>query len=97
MQITLLQTAQGTHWPDAMIAIAGIALVTIVAAVAIWQGLGTWRARIAVAREDAYRQLAERTSAAEASLAEQQAHTVTQLRAINERLAGIEKVLREVE
>jgi hypothetical protein len=51
--------AAETSWPDAAVAIAGIALVTSVAVVVIWQALATWRTRIALAREHAYRSLAE--------------------------------------
>lgn len=54
--------AAQSSWPDAVIATVGVGLVTAVAVVVIWQGLGTWRARIAVAREEAYRKLAERTA-----------------------------------
>jgi len=54
--------AAATSWPDAAIAIAGIALVGSVAVVVIWQALSTWRARIAVSREAAYRRLAEQTA-----------------------------------
>jgi hypothetical protein len=43
-QATLI--AAGTSWPDAAIAIAGIALVGSVAVVVIWQALATLRARI---------------------------------------------------
>ena len=70
--------AASTSWPDAAIAIAGIALVTSVAVVVIWQALATWRARIAVTREEAYRKLAEQT-----------AH---ELHEINQRLADRERV-----
>lgn len=66
--------AAGTSWPDAAIAIAGIALVMSVAVVVIWQVLSTWRARIAVTREQAYRELAERTA--------------RELHEVNERLAA---------
>jgi hypothetical protein len=55
-------TAASTSWPDAAVAIAGIALVAGVVIVAIWQALTTWRTRIAVAREERYRELAERTA-----------------------------------
>jgi hypothetical protein len=54
--------AAGTSWPDAAIAIAGIALVGTIAVVVIWQALSTWRTRIAVGREEAYRRLAEQTA-----------------------------------
>jgi hypothetical protein len=32
-----------------------------VAVIVVWQALATWRARITVTREDAYRKLAEQT------------------------------------
>jgi hypothetical protein len=53
----LIATQQG--WPEAAVAIAGIALVGGVIVVVVWQALATWRARIAVAREEAYRELAQ--------------------------------------
>jgi hypothetical protein len=54
--------AAATSWPEAAIAIAGIALVGSVAVVVVWQALSTWRARMTVTREDAYRRLAEQTA-----------------------------------
>jgi hypothetical protein len=54
--------AASSSWPDAAVAIAGVALVGSVAVVVVWQALATWRARIAVSREEAYRRLAERTA-----------------------------------
>jgi hypothetical protein len=46
-------------WPEAAVAIAGIALVGSVIVVVAWQALATWRTRIALAREEPYRRLAE--------------------------------------
>jgi uncharacterized protein (DUF58 family) len=54
-------TAASTSWPEAAVAIAGVALVASVAVVIIWQALATWRTRIEVAREEEYRALAEQT------------------------------------
>jgi hypothetical protein len=54
--------AAGTSWPEAAIAIAGVALVGSVGVVVVWQALATWRAHIAVTREEQYRALAERTA-----------------------------------
>jgi ABC-type nickel/cobalt efflux system permease component RcnA len=62
MTETVLIAAADTSWPDAAIAIAGIALVGTIAVVVIWQALSTWRTRIAVGREQAYRRLAEQTA-----------------------------------
>jgi hypothetical protein len=56
-----LLTAADTSWPDAAVAIAGVALVASVAVVIVWQALATWRTRIEVARERQYRDLAEQT------------------------------------
>jgi flagellar biosynthesis/type III secretory pathway M-ring protein FliF/YscJ len=57
-----LLTATSTSWPEAAIAIAGVALVGSIAVVVIWQALLTWRTRIAVTREQQYRALAEQTA-----------------------------------
>jgi hypothetical protein len=57
-----LFTAAKTTWPEAAIAIAGVALVGSVAVVVVWQALATWRTRIAVTREEKYRALAEQTA-----------------------------------
>jgi hypothetical protein len=54
--------ASSTSWPDAAIAIAGIALVGSITIIVVWQALATWRTRIAVSREEAYRKLAEQTA-----------------------------------
>ena len=54
--------AASTSWPDAAIAIAGVALVGAVAVVVVLQALATWRTRLTVGREEAYRKLAERTA-----------------------------------
>jgi ribonuclease D len=59
---TVTAAASTTSWPEAAIAIAGIALVTSVSVVVVWQALATWRTRIAVTREEAYRKLAEQTA-----------------------------------
>jgi hypothetical protein len=56
---TVIAATTDTSWPEAAIAIAGVALVASVAVVVIWQALATWRTRIEVSRDEAYRKLAE--------------------------------------
>ncbi|MDP2710622.1 MAG: hypothetical protein Q8O56_05340 [Solirubrobacteraceae bacterium] len=46
-------------WPEAAVAIAGVALVGSVVVVVVWQTLAAWRAHVAAGREQAYRELAE--------------------------------------
>jgi len=62
MAFVIHTAASSTSWPDAAIAIAGIALVASISIIVVWQALATWRARIAVSREGAYRKLAEQTA-----------------------------------
>jgi hypothetical protein len=65
-----------SSWPDAAVAISGVVLVTAVALMVIQQSLATWRTRMVVAKEEAYRRLAEQIS--------------RDLHEINERLGGSE-------
>lgn len=83
-------------WPEAMVAIAGIAFVTIVAAVVLVQVFGTWRARMSVAREEAYRQLAEESAAAQRLAGEGLERTADKLEALERRTAQLERLLKEV-
>src|SRR5215218_1941529 len=62
MELGAMMVVESTSWPEAAIAIAGVALVASVAVVVVWQALATWRTRIAVTREEQYRALAERTA-----------------------------------
>ncbi len=86
-----------TSWSDAWIAIAGILMVTTVITVVVWQSLGTWRARMAVSRENAYRQLAEEATTAQRSVAEQQQMIIAELADVRARMSEIERMLRDVE
>lgn len=87
----------GTDWSDAGIAIAGILFITTVASIAIWQIFGTWRARMAVSREDAYRALAQEATAAQQQIAAEQQKIAAALTELRERVSAIERLLREVE
>jgi hypothetical protein len=62
MKVGAVIAATTTSWPEAAIAIAGVALVASVSVVVVWQALATWRTRIAVTREESYRKLAEQTA-----------------------------------
>jgi hypothetical protein len=73
--------AADTTWPDAAIAIAGVALVGSVVVVVIWQALATWRARIDATRDQSYRRLADQM--------------VDELHEINERLGRLERSGRD--
>lgn len=97
MMHLLLQTSEERlEWPEAMIAVAVIAFVMAIVIVAIWQGFGLWRARMSIAREDAYRKLAEESLSAQTRMSVQQQRIADDLASLNERVSSIEKILKEV-
>ena len=94
----LLQTDNGNlDWPQAMIAVGGIAMVTIIVVVVVWQVFLSWRAKMSIAREEAYRQLAEAGGESQRSILEQQHRISDDLASVSQRLANIERILQQVE
>ena len=78
-----------TSWPDAALGIAGIAMVTIVGSVLLWQAFATGRL-FAGRREGEYRKLVD-------ELAAVQQQTTTELQKANEALAQLREQTRELE
>jgi Tfp pilus assembly protein PilO len=72
------------NWPEAAIAIAGIALVGSVIIVAVWQLLATWRTRMLGSRETEYRQLAQQSLEAQARSAAALEQVLAELRSLRE-------------
>jgi transposase len=83
-------------WSEAAVSIAGITFVTVIVSIVIWQLFGTWRARMAVSREAAYRALAEAATAAQQKSAEEQEKATRELAELRARVAAIETLLRDV-
>lgn len=71
-------------------------LITVLIVVVVWQWFATRRARASVAREEAYRKLAEQSIAAQQSTAEEQQKISENLGELRARVSAIEKLLREV-
>ena len=78
-----------------MIAVGGIAMVTIVVVVVVWQVFLSWRAKMSIAREN-YRQLAEVGGESQRSILEQQHRLSNDLASVNQRLANVERILQQV-
>jgi hypothetical protein len=79
-----------TDWPEAAVAIAGIAFLTTIISVAIWQVFSTGRSSIGARRGMEYKKLAE-------DLAEMQRETTTELQKANEALAQLRGQTEELE
>jgi hypothetical protein len=85
-----------TSWPDAVTAVGGITMITVIAGVAIWQAFASWRAKMSVAREEAYRQLAEESAAVQKQVGDSLVHATRKLDDLDRRTAELERLLKEV-
>lgn len=80
--------------------VAGSVLFLVVGAIAvvlIWQVFATWRAKVLLAREDAYRKLAERSIVTEMETREDLLKLSENMADLQKRMISIEKVMREIE
>lgn len=96
-QPVVAQTETADSWPEAAIAIAGIALVIAISVSVIVQVLATVRARMLVQREAAYRKLAEDAAAAQHRTAEQLELATTELGQLRAHTGELERLLKEVD
>jgi Na+-transporting methylmalonyl-CoA/oxaloacetate decarboxylase gamma subunit len=84
-------------WAQASVAIAGIAFVTIVASVLIWQIFSTGRTGLSAKRENAYQKLAEASAEAQNRTAAGLEKTAAELSELRERTAELERMLKDIE
>lgn len=80
----------GSDWQNLAGVIGAFALVTVVAAMVIRQLGSTIRAKAALAGEEGYRKLAERSATA-------QQDTARELAEVRVRMDALERILKEVE
>ena len=83
--------------PGTFFALAIFVLSTIIIVVVLVQVFSSYRAKMSITREEAYRKLAEQATNAEQKSADEQQKAAKALEDIHLRLAAIEKMLREVE
>jgi hypothetical protein len=86
-----------TSWADASIAIAGVAFITIVISIVVWQIFATGRTGISAKRENAYRKLAEESAEAQRRTADQLEKATSELAQPRRQTTELERVLKEVE
>ena len=90
-------TVMATTWPDTLLGTAGIALVTVVLSVLIWQIFATGRTGLSARREKAYQALAEEATAAQRQTAEELERTSAELAQLVARTSELERLLQAVE
>ena len=85
-----------TDWADAAIAIAGIAFITIVISVLVWQIFATGRTGLSAKRENAYQRLAEESAEAQNRTAAALETTAKELADLRTRTSELERLLKDV-
>ncbi|MCI0439918.1 MAG: hypothetical protein L0177_12410 [Chloroflexi bacterium] len=101
------------NWPLAIFLVGTTGALMAAVSVLVWQGFATWRARMSVAREEAYRKLAEEATQAQIRIAdnlekvvatqaqvrlvESLEKVVGELAELRKRTAEVERILKEVE
>lgn len=85
-----------TSWPDAAVAIVGILFVTVVLTAAIWQIFATAKARLSVAREEAYKRLADEAIQSQSRTSEELVRATAELTQIRRQTGELERMLKEV-
>ncbi len=83
----------GGAWMGAVV----LTLGTVIIVTVIVQLTAAWKARTSLARENSFRELAEKSNAALTNIQESGKQIEARLASIESRLAVIEKTLREVE
>ncbi|MQA14038.1 MAG: hypothetical protein GEV09_07640 [Pseudonocardiaceae bacterium] len=74
-----------------------LGLITLVVVVVIWQVFSIARAKVSARREEAYQKLAEQATEAQRSIADDLSRATGELTEVRQRVAAMEKLLREVE
>lgn len=83
-------------WQEAVMGASGMAFVLVITVVLITQAAATWRARMALSREEAHRQLVHQATEAQQQTAQRLEKVLDELAVIREKTAALERVLAEV-
>ena len=86
-----------TDWSDAAIALGGIAFVTIVISVIVWQIFATGRTAVSSSGEKAYRKIAEDAANAQVRVASELERMNAELAELRRQTAELQRVLTQVE
>jgi hypothetical protein len=92
-----MEPVNGPTWTQAVFVLGMLAIFATVGIVVVWQALVTWRSRMSVAREEAYRNLAEQVTQAQLRIADSLEKAVTELSELRQRTAELERLLKEVD
>ena len=96
LQVQVESGAAEFNSSEAIAALGFFFAIASIGSVLIWQGMVTWRARMSVAREAAYRQLADDSVRAQERTADRLERALAELTELRQRTTEMERMLKEV-
>ncbi|MDA1188646.1 MAG: hypothetical protein O2854_03040 [Chloroflexi bacterium] len=84
-------------WPLAVMIICTSAAVFAAGAFIIYQAFATWRAKMSIAREEAYKRLAEQSIQAQQRISQEMELVMTELSQVQKQASEMERLLKSVE
>ena len=83
-------------WAEAVFVLGSFLAIMAAVIVIAWQAFVTWRSRMSIAREEAYRNLAEQVTQAQGKTADCLEKATADLADLRQRMAEVERILKEV-
>jgi hypothetical protein len=84
------------NWPLAFFLVGTTVAIAAAVCVLVWQAMLTWRSRMSVAREEAYRSLTEDLARFQSRIADSLERSNSELVEIRQRATEVERLLKEV-
>jgi hypothetical protein len=83
-------------WPLAFFLVGSTAVLALAICVIAWQAFLTWRSRMSIAREEAYRNLTQDLARFQSRIADSLERSSSELIELRQRTAEVERLLKDV-
>ena len=84
-------------WAEAVFVLGSFLAIMAAVIVIAWQAFVTWRSRMSIAREEAYRKLAEQVTLSRSKTSEGLEKATAELSDLRQRMSEVERILKEVD
>jgi type VI protein secretion system component VasK len=92
-----MDPSEGPTWTQAFFVLGALTILVTAGIIVVWQAFVTWRSRMSIAREEAYRHLAEQVTQAQTKTSECLEKATSELSDLRQRMAEVERILKEVD
>jgi hypothetical protein len=92
-----MDPSEGPTWTQAFFVLGALTILVTAGIIVVWQAFVTWRSRMSIAREEAYRNLAEQVTQAQSKTSECLEKASADLSDLRQRMSEVERILKEVD